>query len=195
MPYLLKYLSNFALGSYAPKFQSANIHILDENMSIIDIILLICFVPALIGGIRKGLINQVVSIISFVLGVWMSFEFATLAGEWLSEYIEASQEVLNIVAFALIIIAVSIILSLAGKLLEGIFKLVHIGWMNRVLGGLFSLLKSALIIGLILMAFDSFNSNFHKVPEEVLTESILYGLIKDLAEVVAFPFLKGLFIS
>ena len=195
MPYLLKYLSNFAPGSYAPKFQTANIHIFDENMSIIDIILLICFIPALIGGIRKGLINQVVSIISFVLGVWMSFEFATLAGEWLSEYIEASREVLNIVAFALIIIVVSIVLSLAGKLLEGIFKLVHIGWMNRVLGGLFSLLKSALIIGLILMAFDSFNSNFHKVPEEVLAESILYEPIKNLAEFVAFPFLKGLFIS
>ena len=191
----MKYLSNFAFGSYTPKFQTANIHIFDENMSIIDIILLICFIPALIGGIRKGLINQVVSIISFVLGVWMSFEFATLAGEWLSEYIEASREVLNIVAFALIIIVVSIVLSLAGKLLEGIFKLVHIGWMNRVLGGLFSLLKSALIIGLILMAFDSFNSNFHKVPEEVLTESILYEPIKNLAEFVAFPFLKGLFIS
>ena len=86
-------------------------------MSIIDIILLICFVPALIGGIRKGIINQVVSIISFVLGVWMSFEFATLVGEWLSEYIEASREVLNIVAFGLIIIIISIVLSLAGKVL------------------------------------------------------------------------------
>ena len=191
----MKYLSNFAPGSYAPKFQTANIHIFDENMSIIDIILLICFIPALIGGIRKGLINQVVSIISFVLGVWMSFEFATLVGEWLSEYIEASREVLNIVAFALIIIIISIVLGLAGKVIEGIFKIAHIGWMNRVLGGLFSLLKSALIIGLILMAFDSFNTNFHKVPEEVLAESILYEPIKNLAEFIAFPFLKGLFIS
>ena len=168
---------------------------LDEIMSIIDLILLICFVPALIGGIRKGIINQIVSIISFVQGVWMSFEFATLVGEWLSEYIEASREVLNIVAFGLIIIIISIVLSLAGKVLEGIFKLVHIGWMNRVLGGLFSLLKSALIIGLVIMAFDSFNSNFHKVPEEVIAESILYEPIKNLAEFVAFPFLKGLFIS
>ena len=164
-------------------------------MSIIDIILLICFIPAFVGGIRKGLINQVISIISFILGVWMSFEFATLAGEWLSKYIEASQELLNIISFALIIIAVSILLSLAGKVLEGIINLVHIGWMNRALGGIFSLLKSALIIGLILMAFDSFNSNFHKVPEEVLASSILYEPIKNLAEHVAFPFLKGLFIS
>ena len=164
-------------------------------MSIIDIILLICFIPALIGGVRKGLINQVISIISFVLGVWMSFEFAAFVGEWLSEYIEASREVLTIIAFALIIIAISIILSLAGKLIEGIFKVAHIGWMNRVLGGLFSLLKSALIIGLILMAFDSFNSTFQKVPEETIAESILYEPIKNLAEHVVFPFLKGLFIS
>ena len=164
-------------------------------MSIIDIILLICFIPALIGGIRKGIINQIISIASLILGVWSSFEFATLIGGWLCEYIEAPKEVLNIVAFALIIIVVSIALGLVGKLVEGLFRLVRIKWLDRLMGGLFSLVKSALIIGLVLMAFDAFNSNFHKVPDEVLAQSLLYEPIKNLSEFVVFPFLKGLFIS
>ena len=47
-------------------------------MSIIDIILLICFVPAIINGARKGFISQVISIVSLVLGIWLSARFASV---------------------------------------------------------------------------------------------------------------------
>lgn len=158
-------------------------------MSIIDIILLICFIPALISGLKKGLISQLISIISIIAGVWISFEFATVTSQWLSQYIEAPENILRIIAFTLIMIGVFVVLGLLGRLLENILDLVMLGWVNKLFGVVFSFLKTALIIGLILIAFNSINTSLELVSPEELSESVLYTPMKNFADTV-FPYLK-----
>ncbi len=160
-------------------------------MNILDIILLICFVPALIQGFRKGFISQVIAIISIIAGVWMSARFANIVSGWIGQYIQGSEQVLKVVAFALIFIAVIAVLALLGKLIEGTIRLVMLGWLNRLLGVLFSLLKAGLIIGLIIMAFCSLNETFGFVSEETLNSSVLFPPLKKMAYDV-FPYLKDL---
>lgn len=158
-------------------------------MNILDIIILICFVPALIQGLRKGFIAQVIAIVSILTGVYLSFRFSTEASMWLAQYIQGSEQVLKIVAFALILIAVAAALTALGKLIEGFFKIVMLGWLNKLLGVLFSLLKCALITGLLIMVFNSINNTFNLVAEEELAKSVLYPPLKDIAYTV-FPYLK-----
>lgn len=160
-------------------------------MNILDIIILICFIPALIQGLRKGFIAQVIAIISLILGIFLSFQFSEAVSGWLAQYIEGSGEVLQLVAFALILICVIAGLAALGKLLEGMLKIVMLGWVNKLLGVLFSFLKCALVLGLVIMAFNSLNGTFHFVSEETLAESSLYPPLKDLAYKV-FPYLKEL---
>ena len=126
-------------------------------MNILDIILLICFVPAIIQGIRKGFIAQAISIISIIVGIWASSRFANVVSTWVGQYITASEQVLKIVAFGLILAAVFLALAAIGKLIEGMFKLVMLGWLNKLLGVVFALLKTALIVGLLIIAFTSLN--------------------------------------
>ncbi|MGM9734892.1 MAG: CvpA family protein [Candidatus Cryptobacteroides sp.] len=160
-------------------------------MNIIDAIILICFIPALIQGIRKGFIAQVISIISIVAGIWLSFRFSKLLAGWIGQYIEASGQVLQIVAFALILVLVIIGLFALGKLIEATIKIVMLGWLNKLLGATFSILKCALILGLCVMAFNSINSTFNIVSEDTLSGSLLYGTLKSTAYSV-FPYLQGL---
>ncbi len=160
-------------------------------MNILDIILLICFVPALIQGFRKGFIAQVIAIISIIAGVWMSARFASMASAWIGQYIEGSEQVLKLVAFVLIFIIVIAVLALVGKLIEGTVKLVMLGWLNKLLGVVFSLLKAGLIVGICIMAFCSLNNTFQLVSEETLKSSVLFPPLKDLAYSV-FPYLKEL---
>ena len=160
-------------------------------MNILDIILLICFVPALIQGIRKGFIAQAISIISIVAGIWASARFADVVSAWVAQYITASEQVMKVVAFALILVVVFIVLGLLGRLLEGLFNLVLLGWVNRLLGVVFALLKTALIIGLLIIVFTSINDNFHFVQESVLNESVLYPHLKKIAFEV-FPYVKDM---
>ena len=160
-------------------------------MSIVDIILLICFVPALISGIRKCFISQVISIVSLIGGVWLSYEFSEPVGAWLSQYIETTENVLKLISFIIIMIAVFAGLALVGKLLEGIINFVMLGWVNKLLGVVFALLKTGLIVGLVIMLFCSLNNSLHLVSDEVLAESVLFTPLKNAAYTV-FPYLKSL---
>lgn len=160
-------------------------------MNIVDIILLICFVPALVQGLRKGFISQVIAIISIIAGVWVSARFTASASTWLAQYIEGSEQVLKVISFALIFIAVIAVLAILGRLLEGTVKLIMLGWLNRLLGMVLSLVKAGLIVGLVIMAFCSLNNTFSLVSEEVLNGSVLFPPLKNMAYTI-FPYLKEL---
>ena len=160
-------------------------------MNILDIILLICFIPAAIQGFQKGFISQVIAIISIIAGVWLSVQFASEVTVWLAQYIQGSEQVLKVVSFALIFIAVIAGLALLGRLVEGTVKLNMLGWLNRLLGVVFSLVKASLIVGLIIMAFCSLNNTFQFVSEDVLNQSVLFPPLKNMAYTV-FPYLKDL---
>ena len=66
-----------------------------------------------------------------------------------------------------------------------------LGWLNRLLGVIFALLKTGLIVGLAIMAFDSINNTFKFVQESVMESSILYPPLKSLAYEI-FPYIKDM---
>ena len=67
-----------------------------------------------------------------------------------------------------------------------------LGWLNRLLGLVFALLKAALVLGLIVTLFDSLNGIFKIVDQETLDASFMYPGLKNFADMV-FPYLKKLF--
>ncbi len=160
-------------------------------MNIIDIIIVCCCVPAVIHGLSKGFVSQAFSLVALILGVWLSFKFSNAAGEWLVTYIDLPSTVIHVIAFALIMLVVMLITHLAGKAVEGVLKVVMLGWLNKLLGIVFALLKAVLIIGLVIILFEAINNTFPIVPSKTMEESIFYGPVKDLANLI-FPYLKEL---
>ena len=132
-----------------------------------------------------------VAIISIVLGVWLSVKSATLVGNWISQWIEASPQLINIISFAIIFIAVAVLLFTIGKLIEATIKIIMLGWLNKLLGVLFSMLKCILIIGFLIIVFEAINDTFGLVPESYLSDSLLYTPFRDIADSV-FPLFKEL---
>ena len=66
-----------------------------------------------------------------------------------------------------------------------------LGWLNKLLGGVFAILKWVLIMSLIVVAFNSINQTFNIVKPNVLAESQLYPVLTEIANTV-FPYLKSL---
>ena len=81
--------------------------------------------------------------------------------------------------------------EILGKLIEKAVQVVMLGWLNKLLGVVFALIKALLIIGLVIVVFDALYNLIPFVPTDTLDESVLYHPIKDLANTV-FPFLKEL---
>ena len=156
-------------------------------MNVIDIIILLCCVPALYHGITKGFISQAFSLIALVLGAWLSFKFSAPLGEWLESYADLPGPVLN----ALILVIVVLVLKMTAMTLERLLKFVMLGWLDKLLGAVFAVIKAVLIIGLVIVLLDSVLNLIPFVSSDTLNESVLYHPIKDIANIV-FPYLKEL---
>ena len=159
-------------------------------MNILDIIILICLIPSLIQGLRKGFISQANAIISIIAGVWASAKFANVLGAQLAEYITASEQILKIVSFAIILALTFLVLGVLSRMLESIVNFVMLGWVNKLLGAAFAFVKGVLILGLILNILTSLSGSL--INSEVFSESSLYPVINSIANTI-FPYIKALF--
>ena len=161
-------------------------------MATLDIILLCCFIPGIIRGISKGFLEQALALVGIVLSVWAAFRFSSLVCAWLKPYVELSETTLNVVSFALILVAVSLLVFLVAKLLTKVAELAMLGWLDKTLGLVFALAVNALVIGVFIVLFDTINTKFSLVKPEVLDGSIVYTTLRDLSYLV-FPYLKSFF--
>ena len=161
-------------------------------MATLDLILLICFLPGIIRGLSKGFLEQALALAGVVLSVWAAFRFSGLVATWLKPYADLSETTLNVVSFALILVAMSLLVLIIAKLLTKVIELAMLGWLDKTLGLVFALAVNALVIGVFIVLFDTINLKFGLVKPEVLDESIVYTTLRDICYLV-FPYLKSFF--
>ena len=160
-------------------------------MTTLDIILLIAFLPGIIRGLSKGFLEQALALAGIVLSVWAAFRFSSLVCTWLKPYLTVSETTLNVISFAIILIAISLGALLLAKLLTKLIELAMLGWLNKTLGLVFALAVNALVIGLFIVLFDTLNAKFNFVKPEALDGSVVYTTLRNFCYLV-FPYLKSL---
>ena len=87
-------------------------------MGVIDIILLVCFLPAFYFGIKNGLVKQIISVAVIYFGITLSLRFADMVSSWLLKLFTLSDFWIKAISFVLIFLVVAILLNLIGKLIE-----------------------------------------------------------------------------
>lgn len=161
-------------------------------MGTIDIIILACFLPAIILGIRDGLIRQLVAMAVVIGGILMSTRFSGAVGEWILGWFEVEPFWLKVISFAIVFIAVALVISIIGKLLEKVLDIAMLGWLNRLLGMVVALATAALLIGTVIYMIDSANNLMEFLPKEKIEQSRFYKPLLELIQRV-FPIFKQLF--
>lgn len=160
-------------------------------MGTLDIILLVCFIPSIVTGLRKGFIEQLVNLAAIVVSAWAAFKFSTLLADWMLGFMKINGKVVQIIAFVLIVIGVAWALILLGKLISNAAKALSIGWLDRLLGLLFSVLKTLLLLGMAISALEGLNSQWNIFDPASLEDSWVYVGIRDVAGTI-LPFLRDL---
>ena len=155
-------------------------------MSVLDIILLALLLLGLIGGFRKGFFVEVASLVALIAGVYGAIHFSNFAGDFLIDKVDWNEKTVNIIAFAITFIVIVLVIALAGKALTKLADFAALGILNKLLGALFGLLKMAVILSVILIIFDSFNTTLPFADEEDLEDSTFYEPIRSLVPTI-FP--------
>jgi len=122
-----------------------------------------------------GLISEIITFVVVILGVLGSWLAAPPFSAWLIRQFAWPENVCDVVAYVLIFIGIAIILSILAKLLTNLLKAIHLGWANRLLGGLFGVLKFGLILLVVIFILDKTNEAFHWMDgAPVVQTSVLY---------------------
>ena len=160
-------------------------------MNTLDIFILILFVPGIVRGLSKGFVEQTLSLLGIILSVYMAYHYHGSVYTWLSAHFEISQTVLHIVGFAIVLAGVLIVVLLLANLITTVVEKASLGWLNRSLGVVLSIIVTALVLSVIILLFNMVNVKFGLVKSPILQDSLLYGALKDLGNTI-FPYLKGL---
>ncbi len=157
----------------------------------VDIVMLLCFIPAVFGGIKRGFIKQVVALIALLLGVWAAWYFSSFFAENVNIWLETNRILTQIIAFAAVFLAVVLVVNLIGHAVHALINVVLLGWLDKILGVIFAFLKYAFIFSVIIYLAESLNELYHFLPHETLADSVLYKMISKIAPAI-FPFIEKL---
>jgi len=142
-------------------------------MSFIDIILGAFLVFGLIRGLKNGLIVEFASLISFFIGIYIAVKFSSLLGD---------SKTAKVTAFVIILIFVIVGIHLLAKLLSKIANTLFLGWLNKLGGAFFAVLKTALFLGVILSLFQKVNINNALISKKTQEKSLFFNPVLKTSE-------------
>lgn len=149
-------------------------------MNAIDIVFLILLLWAAWKGFKRGLVIELASLAALVLGIYAALNFSAYASRLLSGYVDLDPYWLNILSFALTFLGVMLAVILLGKILEKMVNLVMLGLLNKILGLVFSVLKTAVVLSVLIFLFNLIDHNQRILTPEKRQDSRLFGIVEAL---------------
>ena len=146
-------------------------------MNSLDYILLLPLLYGLYRGFTKGLIIELASLLALTLGIYGALHFSSFTFEFLSDYVEIKTVYLQLASYVLTFLIIVMVISITGKALTILIKLVALGFINRMMGAIFGSIKVLLILSVFILFFDRFNKQFGMVKDEVLNASRMYTFL------------------
>ena len=143
-------------------------------MSFIDIVFTALLGYALYNGLKNGLFVEIASFGSLIIGIFVAIKFSHIVRLALEDSIKTNPKYIEIIAFAITFLLVVVGIHLLAKVFTSILSLAYLGWLNKLGGAVFSLLKTILMLSVVISLFQKININYILVKEETLNNSIFY---------------------
>lgn len=121
---------------------------------IIDILFLLCVVYGFYLGYSKGIIKTVFTIISVVFGFMVAVRFAPPLTSFISRVFDSTNQWLFLLAFILIFVLTMLLIRLAAKGLENLFKTANINFINKIAGGVLTACLIVFVYSMLLWFVD-----------------------------------------
>jgi len=155
-------------------------------MNWIDFVIIILLVFGLARGFIDGLIKELASLLALILGIWGAIKFSAFTAEKLYDYFDMTGKYVGIIAFAITFVVIVIIIHFIGLLVDKFVSAISLGFLNRLLGIVFGLFKTALILSVIFVILNAIDDKHHFLPRDTIERSKFYSPIADIAPAL-FP--------
>jgi len=147
----------------------------------LDVVLGIILAASVVAGLAKGLARTIVGFAACVIGLLCGLWLYGTAGSFLLPYV-SSHGIANFIGFLLVFVGTMAFGALLGRMFAVLFKWAGLGWLDRLAGGVFGLVRGALIAAVIVMLLLAFTP---KPPPRSVVGSRIAPYVMDAARVMA----------
>ena len=155
-------------------------------MNWVDAIIVVILILSLVMGFTNGLVKEVASLAAFILGIWGAIKFSTFTAGKLYDYFDMTGHWVGVIAFLITFGIIVVIIHFIGILADKIVNAASLGFINRILGIVFGLLKSVLIMSVFFVILNAIDARKSFLPKKIIEESHFYNPISDIAPAI-FP--------
>jgi membrane protein required for colicin V production len=145
-------------------------------------LILVVWALGFVVGIVQGAFKQIANLIGIVAGLVLATMLYQRFGEFFAEKMSTSQSVGNTIAFVVISVVVPVALGLLASLLTKLFSAIHLGWANRLAGGIIGIVGYTLIMSFGFNIMDFVQSSAGYAPGKLEHRPDLYYMVKHSAQ-------------
>ncbi|MCF8331697.1 MAG: CvpA family protein [Bacteroidales bacterium] len=155
-----------------------------DSITLLDIFIIIPALWFAFKGFNKGFIHELASLAALVLGIYAAFNFSDFTAGVLTDKLNLQTEYLHIIAFAITFIVVVILTNLVGKLVETVINIAMLGFVNKLAGLAFGVLKIALIISALFYILHTIDIRDKLISDQTKKKSLLYEPVSSLVYII-----------
>ena len=149
-------------------------------MNFLDIVLGLMLIWGLYKGLKNGLFVELAGLVALIAGIYGAIHFSYIAGDYLSEQMDWEAHYIKIAAFLITFIAIVLLVHFSGKLLTKVADFAMLGLLNKIAGGIFGVVKVAVILGALLIFFEKATTSLRPNNSKIINTSVLYAPIRDI---------------
>jgi membrane protein required for colicin V production len=155
-------------------------------MNWIDAAIVIILILSVVMGFINGLVKEVASLAALILGIWGAIKFSTFTAAKLYDYFDMTGQYVGLIAFIVTFGIIVVIIHFVGILADKIVDAVSLGFVNRLLGIAFGLIKAVMIMSVFFVILNVIDSKRPFLPKDKIQESRFYNPISDIVPAI-FP--------
>lgn len=148
-------------------------------MGVVDVIIIVFILVFAFKGTINGFITEAISVLGIILAILCSY----MLYDPLFKVMKAvgfGDNGASIAAYILGFLIVYVIVIILGNLIHRTLQIIHLGWVNKVLGFSFGILKGAFIASVILWIIVSVLPNKVKFVQDIKSAQSAQAVMKVL---------------
>ena len=155
-------------------------------MNYLDVFLMILIAWGAYNGFVKGLIKELASILGILLGIFLAKNYYPLLDEKLFLLLESDAVFISLISALTIFLFTIMVIKLVASFLTKFLKLIALGLLNKMIGALFGVLKSVLILCVIIFIFSKINLVTNIIEKDNLNSSFIYSKIEKINKIILY---------
>ncbi len=151
------------------------------TINLLDILILVPLMLFAWNGFKKGLIVEISSLIALVLGLYMAFYFSDFAAQMLNDLFAINEKYVALFSFLITFVVVLFLVLTVGKIIQKFIDILLLGFLNKLAGAAFGILKGALLLSILIFIINYFDFGAHIIKPEAKKKSVFYKPVEGIA--------------